>query len=80
MKGQIQFTNLLILFITVIVLIFLVPILQQAADQSATALNENPNPQTSFTIMLMYLLPAALFIGIILTIMNYAIPKREGYY
>lgn len=88
MKGQIQFTNLMVLFFTAVTYMIMLPLLQIIIDQTANILNGTtpigdqvlvPNAQTQLIIMLLYLMPAVILFGIILTVFNYAIPQREGY-
>lgn len=88
-KGQVTFVNLMAIVITLIVFFNLLPVLQGFIDKSAFCLNGGvgsgcptppltPNDQTSTIITLMHISPFMVLLGIIITILIYANPRREG--
>lgn len=79
MKGQITFTNLLALFITLIVYFVLAPVVDTIIEATVTDLESDPNEYTSLIVMLMRLSLSIILLAIIITAINYASPQREGY-
>jgi len=79
MKGQVTFVNLIAVVITLIVYFMFIPILQPMIDSTAVYLNSDPNSTTPILIVMLDFLPFILLLSIVLTAINYAVPKREGY-
>ena len=77
-KGQITLTNFLAIFVTFILYMVLVPVLNPMIDTLVIKLQTSPNDMTDAIIMLVRIFPFTLLLGIILTTFNYAIPRREG--
>jgi hypothetical protein len=71
--------NLIAVFVTIVLYMGLLPIIQQLSTDTVIQLNLNPTPYTSMTVALIYLIPFVMILSILMTALNYAIPKREGY-
>lgn len=77
-KGQITFTNLISVAITLILYFKLVlPLLSPIIAQGVIDVSATPNDFTDVTVALMYALPFLLLLAIVLTALNYAIPQTE---
>jgi len=79
MKGQVTFINLLAIVVTLFVYFALLPVLTDFIDVTAAELLLSPNAYTSLIITMMYLTPFAIILSIILSALNMAIPRREGF-
>jgi len=79
MKGQVTMANFLAIFVTFLLYMVLIPVLNPMIDTLVINLSLNPNDMTPATIMIVRLFPFVLLLGIVLTVLNYAIPRREGY-
>lgn len=79
MKGQITLSNFIAVFVTFILYMVMVPVLNPMIDTLVAKLLVTPNDMTPAIVMLVRLFPFVLLLGIVLTVLNYAIPKREGY-
>lgn len=78
MKGQITLTNFIAIFVTFIFYMTLVPVLNPMIDTLVSTLESTPNELTPAVILLVRLFPFVLLLGIVLTVLNYSIPRREG--
>jgi hypothetical protein len=78
-KGQITFTNLIAVLMTLIIYFAFLPVLQPIIDATVADLDATTT-YGQLTISLMYLTPFVILLSIILTAINYANPRREGYY
>lgn len=78
MKGQITPINFMILLATVIIYMALLPVLNIFIDSTVATLDETPNEFTPMTILMLYAIPFVMLLAIVLTIFQYAIPRREG--
>jgi hypothetical protein len=90
MKGQITMINLVILFVTFVMAMTLLPVLQNIsvgveacmmATTPSLACPEasGPTSMTTATIAIINLIPFAIVLMILLTGFYFAIPRREGY-
>lgn len=79
MKGQVTMTNLLALFITVLLYTQLAPMMNDAILPTVAYFQANPSPISSPMIFLLYCIPFVVLLAIILTAFNYAVPQRETY-
>jgi len=79
MKGQITFTNLLAMLITLLMyFLFALPVLTPVIDEAVAYQELHPSMFSDGVILLMYGIPLILLLGIIMTIISYASPQREG--
>jgi len=79
MKGQITFTNLLASVITFLMyFMFALPVLNPIIDDAVAFQTAHPTSFSDAIILFMYAVPFILLLAIIVTVMNYAIPQREG--
>ncbi len=78
LKGQITLVNFLAIFVTFILYMVLVPVLNPMIDTLVVSLESDPNDITPAIVMLLRIMPFVLLLGIVLTTFNYAIPRREG--
>jgi hypothetical protein len=65
--------------VTIFVYAILAPIINDAITPVVTYFESNPNDVTPAIVMLLQLTPFALLLGIVLSILNQAVPQREGY-
>lgn len=79
MKGQITIVNLIAVLLTIFVYFAMLPILNTFIDNTVVSLQNNPNEYTDMQITLMYMLPFVMLLMIILSGLNMAIPRREGF-
>lgn len=80
-EGQVTFTNLLGIVITLIVFfVFAIPVLTPLISVAVSSVSEEPNQFTGVMVTLLYAIPFVLLLAIIITALNYAIPVREGRY
>lgn len=81
MKGQFSLTNIIGLFLGLIVLLLVAfPILNPLIASTVAALPVNA--YTPITAALLFLVPTAMIVGVIVTIFRYASgsPPQQGYY
>ena len=79
MKGQVTFTNLIAATITLLMyFMFALPVLTPIIEDAVVYQNAHPTSFSDAVILLMYAVPFILLIGIIMTILSYAMPQREG--
>lgn len=78
-KGQITLVNLFAFFITLFVWATLAPIMNDATIPVVAYFEANPNPISPAIIVLIQLLSFVVLLAIVLSIINQAIPQREGY-
>lgn len=77
-KGQVTITNLIGVFITLILYFKLVmPLLSPIIAAGVLDVQASPNDFTDITVALMYAIPFLLLLSIVLTAINYAIPQQE---
>lgn len=78
MKGQITFTNLIGIMITILIYTTVAyPILEPLISDTVTDMQSDPNEYTAINVMLLQLVPFILLLGIIITALNYATPRIE---
>ena len=78
MKGQITLVNLLAIFVTLLIYMVLLPVLNPFIEATVTGLEASPNEMTPAIVMVLRLVPFVLLVCIVLTALNWAIPRREG--
>lgn len=79
MRGQITLVNLTVLFVVLLLwLVGFLPVVNGAINTAVAGLLAAPNSNTPYLVTLIQLIPFAVTLGIILTGLNYAIPRREG--
>lgn len=76
MKGQITMTNLMVILVVLFLYMALLPAINPLIDQTVITLEENPNEITPLLVFLLYATPFILLISIILTALNWAMPRR----
>lgn len=79
MKGQVTFINLLAIVVTIIVYMALLPVINNFIDNTVVDLEASPNEYTTIQVALLYLTPFLILLMIILSGLNMAIPRREGF-
>jgi len=79
MKGQITVVNMIAFVITIFLYLVLLSILEPMIEDTIIYLATTSNPYVDLISAALYLAPFALLLGIILSIFNMAIPKREGH-
>lgn len=79
MKGQITFINLIAIVVTIIVYAALLPVINTFIDTTVAELLLSPNEYTTVLISMLYLVPFLLLLMIVLSGLNMAIPRREGF-
>jgi len=73
MRGQFSLTNIIGLFMGLIVLLLVAfPILSPLIENEVTNINAHPNAYTPIEVALLYLIPTFLVLGVIVTIFRYA--------
>lgn len=78
MKGQITMTNLVVIFVVLILYMALLPAITPMIDQTVAILQENPNDTTPMLVFLLYATPFVILIAIVLTALNWAMPRSPG--
>lgn len=78
-KGQITLVNLFAFFLTIFVWSVIAPIMDSATVPVVEYFEANPTPISPFVIVLIQMLSFVVLLSIILSIINQAIPQREGY-
>jgi len=78
-KGQITLVNLFSFVITLFVWATLAPIMNDATIPVVEYFEANPNPISPMIIVLIQLLSFVILLAIVFSIINQAIPQREGY-
>jgi hypothetical protein len=76
-EGQFTFVNILAMFVAIVVLLLFMPVLSNLIETTASNLGV-ANEYTPLVQTLLYIIPGALILGLIITIINYANPP-QGY-
>jgi len=79
MKGQVTFINLIAIAVTLIVYMAILPVINSFIDTTVSDLLLSPNQYTTVLVAMLYLVPFLLLLMIILSGLNMAIPRREGF-
>jgi hypothetical protein len=77
MKGQIVLSTLIVLFVVLLMFLYLVPVINTANNTTVAELQAHPNDGTDATIAVIYLIPFAIALSIILSALNQANPRVE---
>lgn len=79
-KGQMTIVNLLSILITLIVyLTVFVPVLQPLIDDLVVTLQGSPNSFTPVMVIVLHSVPFFLLVSIVITAVQYATARMEGY-
>ena len=79
MKGQITLINLMVLICVMVTFFVFLPIILSYTAAAAPAIQTSSSDQPTKDILLavVNLFPVVLSLAIIVTVLNYAIPRRE---
>lgn len=78
LKGQMTLVTLIALLLTLLVYMTLLPVLNPFIESTVTYLEADPNEMTDMIIMVLRLVPFVMLLAIILSALQYAIPRRSG--
>ncbi len=72
MKGQLSAVNLFGLFVTLIIYVLIMPVLNPMIADTVTTLQATPNEYTPYTVGLLHLVAFFMFLSIVITAIRYA--------